>query len=88
MIKLFVTDMDGTLLNREHRISPENRRAVREATAAGVTVTIATGRMHESALPYARELGVDVPIITYNGALIKSVTGREYFSSRFSCNYC
>ena len=80
-VKMFVTDLDGTLLNKEHRISAENKKAVQEAVAAGVVVTIATGRMYESALPYAKELEVDVPIITYNGALIRSVGGRDYYSS-------
>lgn len=78
-IKLVVTDLDGTLLDRSHVVSADNISAVRAAVRAGVTVTIATGRMYASALPYARELGVDVPIITYNGAMIKSVAGEVLF---------
>ena len=80
-IKLFVTDMDGTLLNSQHIISEENKQAVQEAAAAGVTVTIATGRAYSTTLDYAKELGVDVPIITYNGALIRTVKGKELFAS-------
>ncbi len=80
-IKMFVMDLDGTLLGKEHQISEENKKAIQAAVAKGVVVTIATGRMYKSALPYARELGVDVPIITYNGALIKSVSGEEFFAS-------
>lgn len=80
-IKLFVSDLDGTLLNSEHHISAANKKALRDAADAGVTVTLATGRMYPSALPYARELGLDVPIITYNGAVIKSVEGKMYFSA-------
>jgi len=80
-IKLFVTDLDGTLLNRENEISAENKRAIQDAVAQGTTVTIATGRMYVSALPYAKQLDVDVPIITYNGALIKSVSGEVLFES-------
>lgn len=80
-IKLFVTDLDGTLLNRENEISVENKLAIQDAVAQGTTVTIATGRMYISALPYAKQLDVDVPIITYNGALIKSVSGEVLFES-------
>ena len=80
-IKLFVTDMDGTLLNSQHVISEGNKQAVQEAAAAGVTVTIATGRAYSTTLDYAKELGVDVPIITYNGALIRTVKGKELFAS-------
>ena len=59
-------------------VSAENIAAVRRAVEAGVTVTIATGRMFEAALPVARALGVDVPIISYNGGLIKSPSGCVY----------
>ena len=59
-------------------VSAENIAAVRRAADAGVVVTIATGRMFEAALPVAAALGVDVPIISYNGGLIKSPSGRIY----------
>lgn len=75
MIKLFVSDIDGTLLVSGKSISARNIAAVQKMVAAGITVTIATGRMYRAALPIAKELGVNVPIITYNGALIKSVSG-------------
>ena len=74
-IKLFVTDLDGTLLPTGTKVSEKNIKAVQEAVKAGITVTIATGRMFKAALPVAETLGVNVPIITYNGALIKSVDG-------------
>ena len=73
--KLFVMDMDGTLIGRSRRISERNKEALRAAANDGVIVTIATGRMYASALPTAKEMGIDVPLITYNGALIKSVSG-------------
>lgn len=79
--KLFVTDMDGTLLDSEHKISRGNRHAIRRAVENGVVFTIATGRMYASTLPYAKELGLDVPIITYNGALIKTASGKELYAS-------
>ena len=80
-VKLFVTDLDGTLLPSGKEVSEVNLRAVREASARGVVVTIATGRMYRAALPIAKSLGVDVPIITYNGALIKSVQGKVFYTN-------
>ena len=44
--KLFVTDMDGTLLNNEHKISKGNKHMIKRAVGAGVIFTIATGRMY------------------------------------------
>jgi cof-like hydrolase len=77
-VKLFVSDLDGTMLPDGNVVSPENIAAVRRAADAGVVVTIATGRMFEAALPVAEALGLDVPIISYNGGLIKSPSGRVY----------
>lgn len=77
MIKLVAIDLDDTLLDNSLRISPRAREAIRMAMERGVTVTVATGRMFRSALPYARQLNLDVPIITYNGALIKTSLTQE-----------
>ncbi|MBE6099874.1 MAG: HAD family phosphatase [Anaerovibrio sp.] len=79
--KLFVTDMDGTLLNSQRKITDKVKLAIKKAVEAGVIFTVATGRMHISALPYVQELGIDVPVITYNGALIKYASGDEVFAS-------
>ena len=79
--KLFVTDMDGTLLNSQRKIADTVKLAIKKAVKAGVIFTVATGRMHISALPYVQELGIDVPVITYNGALIKYASGDEVFAS-------
>ena len=75
MIKMFVTDIDGTLLMPGEKVSAKNIEAVQKMIAAGVKVIIATGRMHCAALPVAAQLGLPVPIISYNGAVIKSSSG-------------
>ncbi len=77
MIKLVALDLDDTLLDSELKISPETARAVSAAVEQGVTVTLATGRMYSSARPYALELGLDVPLITYQGALVKTSRSQE-----------
>lgn len=71
MIKLIATDLDDTLLNHEWKISSRNVKAIRQAVKQGVKVTLATGRMALSSRQYAKELGLDVPIITYHGALVE-----------------
>jgi Cof subfamily protein (haloacid dehalogenase superfamily) len=79
-IKLIAIDMDDTLLNEVQMITPRTREAIRLAMNRGVAVTIATGRMFCSALPFACELGIELPLITYNGAMVREVsTGRILF---------
>lgn len=69
--RLLALDLDDTLLNDRFEISSRNVEAVQRAMKEGILVTIATGRMFRSTLPYARRLGVELPLITYHGAKIK-----------------
>ena len=68
--KLVAVDLDDSLLGEDHKISEENRVAIKKAVDQGVVFTIATGRPLQSCLPFVKELDLDVPFITYNGALI------------------
>lgn len=72
--RLCAIDLDDTLLGPDHAISDRNYRAVRAAVEKGVVVVIASGRMHESTLKYVSQLQLDTPIISYNGAMVKSAT--------------
>ena len=78
-IKLIASDMDDTLLNSNVTISERNAKAIKSALAAGKIFLIATGRMYVSARPYAQKLGLDVPLVTYNGALVKGSASGEIF---------
>lgn len=79
-IKIVALDLDDTLLDSSRRISPRNREAIAAAVRRGVTVTLATGRMYRATRPYAAELGVDVPLIVYDGAMIKKgLSGETLF---------
>ena len=80
-IKLFVTDLDGTLLSAGQEVPAANIKAVRDMVNSRVIFTIATGRMYSASVEIAKSLGVDVPIITYNGALIKTVGGEVFYSA-------
>ncbi|MBX3244430.1 MAG: HAD family phosphatase [Acidobacteria bacterium] len=71
MIKLLALDLDGTVLNSKGEVSEENRSAIKAAEEKGVLVTIATGRRFRDAFHIGRELGLNAPLITHNGALIK-----------------
>lgn len=65
-----VTDLDGTLVDRDLRLVPRSVEALNRYRDRGGTVFIATGRNEQSATPYHRELGLDTPMILYNGARI------------------
>jgi Cof subfamily protein (haloacid dehalogenase superfamily) len=69
--RLCAFDLDDTLLSTNQVLTERTERAVRAILAQGVVVVLASGRMHESALPFYRRLLLDTPIISYNGALVK-----------------
>lgn len=76
-IKLVAIDLDDTLLDSGLKIADECAKAIQAVREKGIIVTLATGRMFSSALPYAKELKVDVPLITYQGALVKNSESEE-----------
>ncbi len=80
--RLVVLDMDGTLLTDAKEITPRTARAVRDAAARGVRVVLATARPFCSARPYAAALGLDTPIVCYNGALVRDVPSARTLSAR------
>lgn len=86
--KLIVTDMDGTLLNEEHEISRINKLALKKAADKGIEIAIATGRIYESAIKYARELGINTPMICCNGALIKEEKGNIIYEEPIDHKQC
>lgn len=77
MIKLLALDLDGTTLSSGGEISAANRDAIRAAEAAGVLVTIATGRRFRDARPVGLDLGLNAPLITHNGGLLKYADSLE-----------
>lgn len=75
--KLVAIDLDDTLLSDDLRISPQTIEAIQKSIKQGVTVTLATGRMYKSAVKFAKEIDLNVPIITYQGAYVKNILDEE-----------
>ncbi|KXJ99879.1 MAG: HAD-superfamily hydrolase [Acidobacteria bacterium OLB17] len=59
MIKLLALDLDGTTLNKSGEIEDSTREGIERAEAAGVLVTIATGRRFRDARPLGLGLGLN-----------------------------
>lgn len=73
--KLIILDLDHTLLREDHTLSAANIQAIQRCLKAGIGVTLATGRRLHSALPYAQQLGITLPVITCQGAMISTLNG-------------
>ena len=74
---LYVSDLDGTLLTPEERISPFTRRVVNSLAAQGVAFTYATARSQHSADAVTAGLTKQLPVIVYNGVFVRQGEQRE-----------
>lgn len=70
--KLLVVDVDGTLVNRQGKVSAEDRAALAKAQDRGVGVSLSTGRVLKACLNIIRQLSLNSYHITFDGALVSS----------------
>jgi Cof subfamily protein (haloacid dehalogenase superfamily) len=82
MYKLIAIDVDDTLLNDELEVTSGTKEALVQALEHGTVVTLATGRMFASAQKIARQLNLNVPIITYQGSLVKNLLDEQVLYER------
>jgi Cof subfamily protein (haloacid dehalogenase superfamily) len=78
-IRLIALDLDGTLLRSDHSIGPRSLEALHAAHAKGIEIVLASGRMTPAMERTAKALGLDVCLISYNGAAVcgRLADGRE-----------
>lgn len=85
MRTLFVTDLDGTLLTREERVSSYSRERLNQMIDAGMIFTYATARSASSARKAVEGLHINMPVVLYNGGLIYNLNTHEtLYASCFS----
>ncbi|MBS5319600.1 MAG: cytidine deaminase [Gemella haemolysans] len=70
MIKLIASDMDGTLLNHNHKIPKENVELINYAKNQGIEFVVATGRAYYEALPALNEENINCDVISFNGGIV------------------
>jgi Cof subfamily protein (haloacid dehalogenase superfamily) len=87
-IRLLATDIDGTLLNPQFKVSEGDLMALRRAHAAGIEIVLVTGRRHRFALPIAQQLGFDLWLISSNGAVTRSLAGETFHRDMMPAATC
>lgn len=76
MLKLIASDLDGTLLNRQQKISPYNRRAIAKAQEKGVRFVIATGRNYARVQDLLTENDLHCDLLLMNGSEVRDAGGK------------
>jgi len=75
-VRLVALDLDGTLLDTTGKPSEEDTEALRRFHRQGGIVVLASGRMTATVRPWYDVLGVDGPVISYNGAMARDSSAR------------
>ncbi|WP_036735385.1 Cof-type HAD-IIB family hydrolase [Paenibacillus zanthoxyli] len=70
MIKAIFSDIDGTLLNSRHQITPETKSAIQKVKDRDIPFVLVSARMPSGILPLQQELEINAPVICYSGALV------------------
>ncbi|WP_042149043.1 Cof-type HAD-IIB family hydrolase [Paucisalibacillus sp. EB02] len=75
---LIALDLDGTLLSDAKEISAKNKQVLQKAMDEGHIVVIATGRPHRASIQFYKELGLQTPMVNFNGALIHHPVDKKW----------
>ena len=90
-MKLFFTDMDGTLLNDEKQIPARNKQAIQKILSKGHGFIICSGRSRASIAPFIEELGLNQKgcyAILYNGgSILDCYTGKFLYQNTIPLDY-
>ena len=70
MYKVVISDLDGTLLNNQHHVSTHTRKVLKQLVAEGTKFIVATGRHHIDVKAIRTALGLDIYLVTSNGAVV------------------
>lgn len=79
---LIAFDMDGTLLKSDNTVGKKSRRIIKKLVKMGNYVTVASGRPVRVILSYYEDLGLNGPIVSYNGSLVSDPSDSSFVPSK------
>lgn len=77
---LYVSDLDGTLLNNSAQISAKSKELINQSIKHGINFTIATARTPATVVNILDNVNINMPIVTMNGAAIYDIKKKKYLS--------
>ncbi len=80
---LYISDLDGTLLTSNQRVSPRSRDIINRLTGEGLLFTCATARSRFSSARVLDGLNIPLPMVVYNGAFIQNAATGEVLAGHF-----
>lgn len=80
---LYISDLDGTLLDSSSRISPRSAEIISGLSRRGALVSVATARTPATVDPLMRHTFTTIPAITFTGAALWDRNRRAYIDPQF-----
>jgi Cof subfamily protein (haloacid dehalogenase superfamily) len=85
MKALYISDLDGTLLNPEAKVSEFTVKTLNSLIEKGLNFTFATARSLQTSLKIAHDINIKIPAVVNNGTFIEDpVTGKIIVSNEFT----
>ena len=81
MKTLFLSDLDGTFLNKEGKISKRSAEIIDTLTKQGVLFTVATARTYATVMEMFKDIYLPCPLVLMNGVTIYDPVGRKILVS-------
>lgn len=83
MYKLITVDLDGTLLNKYGEVTEYSKNIIKRLTEQGILVVLASGRISESVLTIAKEIGANKYYISGNGSVLYDMQKEEIIYEKY-----
>ena len=77
---LFVSDLDGTLLNNSAELSLESAILLNKSIESGINFTIATANNPATIVNILKDINIKLPIITMNGSALYDIKNNKYLN--------
>lgn len=80
-MELYISDMDGTLLNSDKEISEYTKKILNALIAKGVHFSVATARSAASVVTILSGINIDMPVILMNGVVVYDIQEHKYIKT-------
>jgi hypothetical protein len=78
MKTLYISDLDGTLLNADASLSSETAQRLNSLIDRGLNFTVATARTQATVVPMLSKLKLKLPVVLMNGAAVYDIENQKY----------
>ena len=87
-IKIVFSDIDGTFLTNDHRVTEHTQQTVKSLLSKGIPFVLVSARMPEAIYPITQSIGVTIPIISYSGGLVLTEKEQVLYSRELTETDC